>query len=147
MTDQLYGSQSDAEREQIARAMSERAAVLKRAEMLEWAYARQAAREAAARNAPQSQAPARRAAAPAPAPAQLTADGQTYIRQQLDKRDRAMTRAIATALVDEERQREALERRCAALETELAELRNRLDQERGQRGLRAVPSSPAALIA
>ena len=46
MTDQLYGSQSDAEREQIARAMSERAAVLKRAEMLEWAYARQAAREA-----------------------------------------------------------------------------------------------------
>ena len=43
----------------------------------------------------------------------------------------------------------ALELRCAALEAELAELRDRLNQERGQRGLRAVPSpsAPGALIA
>ena len=38
-----------------------------------------------------------------------------------------------------------LEKRCARLEAEVAELRDRLEQ---QRGLRAVPpSNPAALIA
>ena len=37
-----------------------------------------------------------------------------------------------------------LEKRCARLEAEIAE-RDRLEQERGQRGLRAVPSPPAMI--
>lgn len=89
-----------------------------------------------------SYAPSRRAAAPAPD--NLTEGWVRYIREQLDARERAMRRAVAQVVVEEERAREALERRCERLETELAELRNRLDQERGARGLRAVPSTPAA---
>ena len=38
-----------------------------------------------------------------------------------------------------------LEKRCARLEAEPAELRDRLDQDRGQRGLRAVPTAPALI--
>ena len=51
-----------------------------------------------------------------------------------------MLRAVAQVVVDEERQREALERRCAALETEVAEF----DQKRSPR-LRAVPTAPTLI--
>ena len=61
---------------------------------------------------------------------------QNYITRQLDRHERHVLRAVAQVVVDEERQREALERRCAALETEIAEF----DQERSPR-LRAVPTA------
>ena len=71
---------------------------------------------------------------------------QNYITRQLDRCERHVLRAVAQIVVDEERQREALERRCAALETEIAELRNRLDQDRGgSRMIRAVPPAPALI--
>ena len=66
-----------------------------------------------------------------------------YIKDQLDKRERATMKAIAQVVVDEERQREGLQRRIETLEAEIAELR---DRELGRR-LRAVPSPPSALIA
>jgi hypothetical protein len=54
---------------------------------------------------------------------------------------------VAQVVIEEERARQALERRCAAAEAELAELRELLKQDRS-RGLRAVSASgPAALIA
>ena len=65
---------------------------------------------------------------------------QNYITRQLDRHERHVLRAVAQVVVDEERQREALERRCAALETEIAEF----DQERSPR-LRAVPTAPALI--
>jgi S-adenosylmethionine:diacylglycerol 3-amino-3-carboxypropyl transferase len=74
-------------------------------------------------------------------------DWQDYIRRELDRRDRAVLRATAQVVIEEERARQALERRCAALEAELAELRELLKQDRS-RGLRSVPASgPAAMIA
>ena len=93
-------------------------------------------------------APARRTVAPAPA--DMTAGWTSYIQRELDKRERAMMRAVAQVVVDEERQREALGERVKALEAEIANLRAELrdHQEPGQRSLRAVPaSSPSALVA
>jgi uncharacterized protein YceH (UPF0502 family) len=77
--------------------------------------------------------------------ASMSRDWQDYIRRQLDKRDRVMSRAVAQVLVEEERQREALGQRVATLEAEIAELRNRLDQERGRRGLKAVLTDGAQI--
>jgi len=47
---------------------------------------------------------------------------------------------VAQVVIEEERARQALERRCAAAEAELAELRELLKQDRS-RGLRAVSAS------
>jgi hypothetical protein len=65
---------------------------------------------------------------------------QNYITRQLDRRERHVLRAVAHVVVDEERKREALEQRCAALETEVAES----DQKRSPR-LRAVPTAPTLI--
>jgi hypothetical protein len=126
--------------------MAEREAMLKKAETLAWCYARQAARDAtvtvtkrfpsarqAMRETHESQS------------ASMSRDWQDYIRRQLDKRDRVMSRAVAQVLIEEERQREALGQRVATLEAEIAELRNRLDQERGRRGLKAVLTDGAQI--
>jgi hypothetical protein len=141
---------------------AERAAVLKKAELLAWAYERQAAREAAAHEASKPRgepAPVRRSQG-----ADMTRDWQNYIKDQiarserasevamcgaikqaLDARERAVMKAVAQIVVAEERAREALAERVKALEAEIATLR-------GARGLRAVPgptspTSPASLIA
>ena len=55
-------------------------------------------------------------------------------------------RAVAQVVIDAERQREALERRLAAAEAEIGELRERLDAEQRSRGPRSVPP-PDQLIA
>ena len=67
------------------------------------------------------------------------------IKQKLDQQERAVMKAIAQVMVDEERQREGLQRRIETLERELAEMRDRETTRR----LRAVPSTPpdAAMIA
>ena len=64
-----------------------------------------------------------------------------YIREQLDARERAMRRAVAQVVVEEERQRQALGERVTTLEADIANLRAELraNQERS-RGLRAVAS-------
>ena len=65
----------------------------------------------------------------------------------IEKRERSLIRSIGNAIGETlGKDVIALEQRCAALETELAELRDRLNQERGQRGLRAVPSPSAGRV-
>jgi hypothetical protein len=110
--------------------------LIKREETLAWAIERQAALRRAEHEASKPQpepAPVRRAAA-APANS-FTKEWQSYISRQLDRRDRLMARAIAETIGKDI---VALERRCAALEAELAELRDRETTRR----LRAVPASP-----
>ena len=70
--------------------------------------------------------------------AEMTREWQDYIRQQLDRQERAMMKAIAQVVIEEERAREALGERVKALEAEVAELRDRETTRR----LRAVPSTP-----
>ena len=71
-----------------------------------------------------------------------------YIARELDKRDKAVLRAVAVAVIDEEKARIAeiaeLRARVATLAAELAELKGRDIDRR----LRAVPSvAPSVLIA
>lgn len=116
---------------------AEREAVLKKAELLAWAYERQAAREAAEheRSKPRAEpAPARRSHRGA----DMTEQWRGYIRAQLDAQQRAMMKAVAQVVVDEERAREALQRRIEQLEREISELKGRDIDRR----LRAVPSAP-----
>ena len=51
---------------------------------------------------------------------------------------------MAHVVIDEEKARQAAERRIAALESAIAELRERLDQDRGAPRLRAVPPAMIA---
>ena len=103
--------------------------------------------------APGRAAPGRHEASqPQPEPVRRRSAGATgdAWRDYIDRRERSLIRSISHA-VGQTLGKDviALEQRCAALETELAELRDPLNQERGQRGLRAVPmpSAPGALIA
>ena len=77
-------------------------------------------------------------------PASLSKAWQDYIRQQLDRQQRATLRAVAHVVIDEKKARQAAERRIAALESAIAELRERLDQDRGAPRLRAVPPAMIA---
>jgi hypothetical protein len=147
MTDQ--SSESDSEREAIENAeREERMAQYRKDELLAWAHARAAELRMAEHKASLPKAE------PAPVRKYYTATVPTSqapprSAQQLDSRDKAVLRAVAVAMIEEEKARmqenAGLRERVGALETELAELRDRLNQ---QRGLRAVPSStPSALIA
>ena len=138
---------------------AERAAVLKKEELLAWCYERQAARREAEHQATLPKATAsvtsRRAASqPFATDEVIQAVGiklkelRAEIRAADECTIRAAMKAVAEVVVAEERARErecaGLRERVIALEAELAGLR----QERGQRGLRAVPpSSPASLFA
>jgi hypothetical protein len=117
------------DREKIEREMAEREAVIKRAEVLAWAYERQAAR-GVTNVTPEKRFPsARRALRETDSqPAAMSREWTDYIQRQIARHERAMARAVGQVMVDEERAREKVEQRCAALESELAELRDRLDQ-------------------
>jgi hypothetical protein len=120
----------------------------KKEEVLAWCYQRQAEREAAERNAskpqPEPDRTSRRREVSQHQGAEMTRDWQDYIRRELEAQQRATMKAVAQVVIDEERAREALQRRVEQLETEIAELR----QERGGSRLRAVPAAaPSTLIA
>ena len=114
-----------------------RAAVVKKAELLAWAYERQAAREAAAHEATlpkREPAPAKRIQG-----AEMTQAWQSYIADRIERSERQTIRACMKAagellgkdIVE-------LEKRCAQLESEIRELKDRETTRR----LRAVPSTP-----
>jgi len=131
------------EREQLERDMARRREQLERDETLAEAEARNAARTVTKSQAPRDYGRHHRAA---PAPASLTRDWQDYIKGQLDRRDRAILRAVAVAGVEEEKARQVeiaeLRQRVTTLENEL----RAIGQDRGR--LRSLPlSSPEALIA
>jgi hypothetical protein len=130
------------EREALRADMARRREQLEREEVL--AEARQAIAPST-KGAPPPRDYGRQRSA-APAPSSITRDWQDYIKGQLDRRDRAILRAVAVAVIEEEKARiqelAELRDQVAALTRELAELRGRDIDRR----LRAVPS-PTALIA
>jgi len=123
------------EREALQADMARRREQIEREETL--AEARQAITPST-ECAPPPRDYGRQRRAAAPAPADMTAGWQRYIGGQVKQSE---ARAIGACMkaVGEVIGKDiiALERRCERLETEIAELRERLDQ---QRGLRAVPS-------
>jgi hypothetical protein len=128
------------DREKIEREMAEREALLKREETLRWAYERQAARGAVTTpDTITKRFPSReevlRETQHESQPASLTREWATYIKQQIDRQERCTMRAVAQVVVEEERQREALGERVKALEADLAELRDRLDQGKRLRAM------------
>jgi hypothetical protein len=131
------------EREQVEAEMAERAARNKREEVLAWALDRQAAR-----NAPKSYEPpvdGQRRQAAVPEPNTFSQEWANYIAAKVKRSEESTIRACMTAVGEVIGKNVVeLEKRCAALEAELAELRDRETTRR----LRAVPSStPGAMIA
>jgi|tagenome__1003787_1003787.scaffolds.fasta_scaffold19916190_1 hypothetical protein len=121
---------------------------IRREQIVAKAYARAAELRQAVHDATKGQAPTTSRRAAAPAPSSITRGWQDYIRDQLDRRDRAILRAVAVAVIDEERARvqeiATLRDQVASLERDLAELKGRETDRR----LRAVPSTPtSAMIA
>ena len=132
------------EREQAEAELAERAAKNKRDEVLQRAFERQAERDAPKSYTPPVDGQQRRSAAPAP-PDMVAAGWVNYIRDQIKRSEACMIRASMAAVGEViGADLVAAEKRIAALEAEVRELRGRdLD-----RRLRAVPpASPSALIA